>query len=111
MKSREDPCDSKSISRWRSRCSAMSTMIYWEAQSNEMKVACSACGSIDTQVSFEFLRYTRHTCRVCSTTFTHSGGLVQRRDHDDDALADDVGTCTKAAPSALRNPVLAVGAP
>jgi ribosomal protein S27E len=88
----------------------MSTMIYWEAHSNEMKVACSACGSLDTQVSFEFLRYTRHTCRACSTTFTHSGGRVQRRDHDDDARADDVGTCTNALSSALMSPVLAVGA-
>ena len=85
-------------------------MIYWEAQSNEMKVACSACGSVDTQVSFEFLCYTRHTCRVCSTTFTHSCGRL-RRDHDDDALADDVGTCTNALPSALKNPALALGVP
>jgi hypothetical protein len=88
----------------------MGTMIYWEAQSNEMKVACSACGSADTQVSFEFLCYTRHTCCVCSTTFTHSGGPLPRRDHDDDALAD-VGTGTNALPSAVKNPVLAVGAP
>lgn len=86
-------------------------MIYWEAQSNEMKVACSACGSVDTQVSFEFLCYTRHTCRICSTTFTHSGGRFERRDHDVDALADDAGTGTNASPSALKNPVLALGAP
>ena len=108
MKNREDPGDSRSMFGWRSRCSAVSTMIYWEAQSSEMNVACSACGSVDTQVSFEFLCYTRHTCRVCSTTFTHSGGRLQRRDRDDDALADDVGTCTNAPPSALKNPVLAI---
>ena len=86
-------------------------MIYREAQSNEMKVACSACGSVDTQVSFEFLCYTRHMCRVCSTTFTHSGGRLQRRNRDEEALADDVAICTNAPPSALKNPVLAVGVP
>lgn len=86
-------------------------MIYWEAQSNAMKVACSACGSVDTQVSFEFLCYTRHTCRVCSTTFTHSGGRLPRGDREEVALADDVGTCTNASPSALKNPALGVGAP
>jgi len=85
-------------------------MIYWEAQSNEMRVACSACGSGDTRVSFEFLCYTRHTCRACSTTFTHSGGRVQRQDRDDDAPADDAGSYTDAPASALKNPVLAVSA-
>jgi hypothetical protein len=86
-------------------------MIYWEAQSNEMRVACSACGSVDTRVSFEFLCYTRHTCRACSTTFTHSGGRVHRQDREDDAPADDADSYTDAPASALKNPVLAVSAP
>ena len=75
-------------------------MIYWEAQSNEIRVACSACGSLDTRVSFEFLCYTRHTCRVCSTTFTHSGGLA---DHGDNAPTIDAGGYQDASPSALNN--------
>ena len=77
-------------------------MIYWEAQSNEMKVACSACGSVDTRVSFEFLCYTRHTCRVCSTTFTHSGGRMQRQGHGDDFRTIDVGS-TDAPPDVLNH--------
>ena len=77
-------------------------MIYWEAQSNEMKVACSACGSVDTRVSFEFLCYARHTCRVCSTAFTHSGRHVQRRGHGDDPRTIDVGS-TDAPPAALNH--------
>src|SRR5258705_2381774 len=85
-------------------------MIYWEAQSNEMRVACSACGSGDTRVSFEFLCYTRHTCRECSTTFTHSGGRVQRQDRDDDAPIDGAGRYTDAPASALKNPVPAMSA-
>jgi hypothetical protein len=85
-------------------------MIYWEARSNEMRVVCSACGSGDTRVSFEFLCYTRHTCRACSTTFTHSGGRVQRQGREDDALADDGGRHIDASPGALKNPDPAVSA-
>ena len=100
MQNREAPCDSKPMVGWRSRCSTVDTMIYWEAQSNEMRVACSACGSLDTRVSFEFLCYTRHTCRACSTTFTHTGG---RAGHSDDAPTIDLGSYRGAPSSALNN--------
>jgi hypothetical protein len=98
MQNREDSCDCKPMVGWRPRCSTVDTMIYWEAQSSEMRVACSACGSVDTRVSFEFLCYTRHTCRTCSTTFTHSG----RADHGDDAPTIDADGY-RGAPSRALN--------
>jgi hypothetical protein len=110
MKNRKDPCGSKSMFGWRSRCSAISAMIYWESQSNEMKVACSACGSMDTRVSFEFLCYTRHTCRTCSMTFTDSSGRLPGRGCDHDAPANNGGSDRDASPSALKNPAVAVSA-
>jgi hypothetical protein len=73
-------------------------MIYWEADSNEPKVRCTACGSADTRVSFEFLSFARHTCRSCSTT-TYSGGHVHGRGRSDDVSTMSVGGYADAAPS------------
>jgi len=42
-------------------------MIHWEAPLSD--VACRSCGSTDTRVSFEFLAFTRRTCRDCGAAF------------------------------------------
>ena len=42
-------------------------MIHWEAPPHV--VGCSNCGSSDTQVSFEFLLFTRRICRTCGLAF------------------------------------------
>jgi hypothetical protein len=42
-------------------------MIHWEAPLGD--VACRSCGSTDTRVSFEFLAFTRRTCRDCGAAF------------------------------------------
>jgi hypothetical protein len=46
-------------------------MIRWEAPLRE--VACSDCGSNDTEVSFEFLAFTHRICRSCGATFVTIG--------------------------------------
>ncbi len=42
-------------------------MIRWEGP--HRTVECGHCGSIDTEVSFEFLAFTRYHCRACGTNF------------------------------------------
>jgi hypothetical protein len=32
-------------------------------------MACGHCGSEETEISFEFLAFTRRTCRACGETF------------------------------------------
>ena len=42
-------------------------MIRWEAPQGA--VVCSYCGSEETDISFEFLAFTRHVCRACGEAF------------------------------------------
>lgn len=52
-------------------------MIRWEGP--QRTVDCGHCGSSDTEVSFEFLTFTRHHCRACGATFvTFSAGSRER---------------------------------
>jgi hypothetical protein len=53
-------------------------VIRWEAPQGA--VACSHCGSEDTDISFEFLAFTRRVCRRCGDTFyTFAGRSTDRR--------------------------------
>jgi hypothetical protein len=71
-------------------------MIYWEAESNEQRVRCTACGSADTRVSFEFLSFARLTCRTCSAT-TYSGGRLYGQGRFDGASTMNVVSYADAA--------------
>jgi hypothetical protein len=42
-------------------------VIRWETPQGA--IACGHCGSTETEISFEFLAFTRRICRACGETF------------------------------------------
>jgi transposase-like protein len=52
-------------------------MIRWEGP--QRTVECGHCGSSDTEVSFEFMAFTRHHCRACGSSFTTFTGRSGER--------------------------------
>ena len=65
-------------------------MISWEAPSRH--VPCTCCRSIETQVTLEFLTFTRYMCRQCGESFVIATGPSADGDRTHAPQPQDVTT-------------------